>query len=197
MHLSISPERLSSEPWTCFPCPGAWPSLATRYAEAPPWAVRAVNNLYPNKRRTPLSEWKRTHKQNFYGCYCRECHKVAGFSQAQLWLPGKWKLFRVLTHLKRPWCWKRLKAGGEGDDRGWAGWMASPTQWTWVWVNSGSWWWTGRPGVLQSMGSQRAEHDWATEMNWTDWMQGCKLTWNVPEWTPKSFCIFPEYYFLN
>ena len=60
-----------------------------------------------------------------------------------------------LTHLKRPWCWERLKAGGEGDDRGWDGWMASPTQWTGVRVNSGSWWWTGRPGVLQSMGSQR------------------------------------------
>ena len=66
--------------------------------------------------------------------------------------------------LKRPRCWERLKAG-EGDDRGWDGWMASLTQWTWVWVNSGSWWWTGRPGVLQSMGSQRVRHDWATELN--------------------------------
>ena len=60
---------------------------------------------------------------------------------------------------KRPWCWERLKAGGEGDDRGWDGWMASPTQQTWVWVNSGSRWWTGRPGVLQSMGSQRVGHE--------------------------------------
>ena len=57
-------------------------------------------------------------------------------------------------------------AGGEEDDRGWDGWMASPTQWTWVWVNSGSWWWTGRPGVLQFMGSERVRHDGATEMNW-------------------------------
>ena len=73
-----------------------------------------------------------------------------------------------LTHLKRPWGWERLRAGGEGDDRGWDGWMASPTQWTWVWVDSGSWWWTGRPGVLQSTGSQRVRHDWATELNWTD-----------------------------
>ena len=56
---------------------------------------------------------------------------------------------------------------GEGDGRGWDGWMASPTQWTWVWVNSGSWWWTGRPGMLQSMGSQRVGHDWTTELNWT------------------------------
>ena len=75
-----------------------------------------------------------------------------------------------LTHLKRPWCWARLRAGGEGDDRGWDGWMASPTQWTWVWVDSGSWWWTGRPGVLWFMGLQRVGYDWATELNWTEWI---------------------------
>ena len=69
-------------------------------------------------------------------------------------------------HLKRPWCWERLKAGGQGGDRGWDGWMASPTQWAWVWVSSGNWWWTGRPGVLQSMGSQRVRHDWMMELNW-------------------------------
>ena len=74
--------------------------------------------------------------------------------------------YKELTHLKRPWCWERLKAGGEGDDRGWDGWMASPTQWTWVWVNFGSWWWTRRPGVLRFMGSQRVGHDWVTELNW-------------------------------
>ena len=70
-----------------------------------------------------------------------------------------------MTHLKRPWCWERLDAGGEGDDRGWDGWMASLTQWTWVWVNTGCWWWTGRPGVLWFMGSQRVRHDWATELS--------------------------------
>ena len=70
-----------------------------------------------------------------------------------------------LTHWKRPWCWERLKAGREGDDRGWDGWMASLTQCTRVWVSSGSWWWTGRPGVLQFMGSQRVGHDWPTELN--------------------------------
>ena len=72
-----------------------------------------------------------------------------------------------LTHWKRPWCWERLRAGGEGGDRGWDGWMASLTRWTWVWVNSGSWWWTRRPGVLQSMGSKRVGHDWVTELNWS------------------------------
>ena len=66
------------------------------------------------------------------------------------------------THWKRPWYWERLKAG-EGEDRGWDGWMASPTQWTWVWANSGRWWRTGKPSVLQSMGSQRVRHDWVTE----------------------------------
>ena len=73
-----------------------------------------------------------------------------------------------LTHLKRPWSWERLKAGGEGENRGWYGWMASPTQWTWVWVNSGSWWWTGRPGMLRFMGLQRVRHDWVTKLNWTE-----------------------------
>ena len=72
--------------------------------------------------------------------------------------------WKELIHLKRPWCWDRLKGGGEGDDRGWDGGMASLTPWTWVWVNSGSWWWTGRPGVLQSIGSQRVRYNWATEL---------------------------------
>ena len=81
-----------------------------------------------------------------------------------------------LIHLKRPWCWKRLKANGEeeinlknkkenGDNRGWEGWVASPMWWTWVWVSSESWWWTGKPGALQSMGSQRVGHHWVTELN--------------------------------
>ena len=71
-----------------------------------------------------------------------------------------------LTHWKRPWCWERLKAGGEGDGRGWDGWMASATQWTWVWASSGRWWWTGKPGVLQSMGCQRVWYNWVTKLNW-------------------------------
>ena len=77
-------------------------------------------------------------------------------------------LMQELTHWKRPWCWEGLGAGGEGDDRGWDDWMASPTRCTWVWVNSGSWWWPWRPGVLQFMGLQRIRHDWATELNWTE-----------------------------
>ena len=71
-----------------------------------------------------------------------------------------------LTHWKRPWCWEGLGAGGEGDNRGWDGWMPSLTRRTWVWLNSGSCWWTGRPGMLRFIGSQRVRHDWATELNW-------------------------------
>ena len=74
-----------------------------------------------------------------------------------------------LTNWKSPWCWERLKAGGEGDDRGGDGWMALLTWWPWVWASSGSWWWTGKPSVLQSMELQRDGHDWETELNWTEW----------------------------
>ena len=73
-----------------------------------------------------------------------------------------------LTHWKRPWCWERLKAGGQGDNRGWDGWMASPTRWEWVCTSSSSWWRTAKPGMLQSMGLQRVRHDWVNELNWTD-----------------------------
>ena len=80
-----------------------------------------------------------------------------------LWPPdGK----EELTHLKRPWCWERLRAGGEGDNRGWDVWVASLTQWTLIWVDSRSWWWTGRPGVLQSMRLQRVRNNWVTKLNW-------------------------------
>ena len=79
---------------------------------------------------------------------------------------------------KKPWCWERWKGVGEGDDRGWDGWMASPTQWTWVWVNCRSRWWTRKPGVLQSMGSQRVRHNWLTKLNCTElvtpWTAECQ-----------------------
>ena len=93
-----------------------------------------------------------------------------GRTDAEAETPVPWPPHAELTHWKLinpSWCWEGLGAGGEGDDSGWDGWMASPTQWMWVWVNSGSWWWTGRPGVLQSMGLQRVGHDWA-ELNWTE-----------------------------
>ena len=79
---------------------------------------------------------------------------------------------------KSPWCWEGLGAGGEGDERGWDVWMASPTQWTWVWVNSRSWWWTGRPGVLRFMGWQRVET--------TEWLNWTKLNPLYPPWVKKK-----------
>ena len=110
----------------------------------------------------------------------RSNQSILGEISPEYWNIGYWKDWcwswnsnisatwcKELTHWERPWCWERLKAGGEGDDRGWDGWMASPTQWTWVWASSRSWWRTGSPGMLQSMGSQRVRHNWATELNWT------------------------------
>ena len=81
------------------------------------------------------------------------------------------------------WCWERLKAGGERDNRGWVGWMASPTQWTWLWVSSGNCWWTEEPGMLQSMGWQRVGHNWAIELNWNEWnRRDGGRTQHVKEW---------------
>ena len=102
----------------------------------------------PSKRRSVLAvhwkDWCCSWNSNTLASWCEE-----------------------LTLLKRPWCWERLRAGGEGDDKGWDGFMASPTQWTWVWVDSGSWWWTGRPGVLQSMEFPRVRHNWVTKLKWS------------------------------
>ena len=106
--------------------------------------------------KTRKSEWKSVlniHWKDWWGSW--NSNTLATWSEE-------------LIHWKRPSCWERLKAGGEGDDRGWDGWVASPTRWTWVWVSSGSSWWTGKPGVLQSMGSQRVGHNWATELS--DWL---------------------------
>ena len=100
----------------------------------------------PSKRKAVLG----VHCKNW--CWCWNSNTLATSCEE-------------LAHWKRPWCWEGLGAGEE-DDRGWDGWMASLTRCTWIWVTSGSWWWTGRPGVLWFMGSQRVGHDWATEVNW-------------------------------
>ena len=100
------------------------------------------------------------------------------YSLEELMLKMKLQYFEHLmqraTHWKRPCCWERLRAGGEWDDRGWDGWMASLTQWTWVWVSSGIWWWTGRPGVLQSVRSQ--SQTWLSD--WTDW-KASNVRWHL------------------
>ena len=90
-----------------------------------------------------------------------------------------------LTHWKRLWCWEGLGAGGERDDRGWDGWMASPTLWTRVWVNSGNCWWIGRPGMLQFMGSQGVGHNWATELKWTELKSSLK--YRMSSFFPLNF----------
>ena len=91
-----------------------------------------------------------------------------GRNDAKAEAPVLWTAHAKSWLIGKDWCWEGLGAKGEEDDWGWDGWMASRTRWTWVWVNSRSWWWTGRPGMLWCMGSQRVGHDWATELNWTD-----------------------------
>ena len=141
-----------------------------------PWTARRSNQsiLKEISPEYSLKDWRGSWNFNPSATWCEE-----------------------LSHLKRPWCWERLKEGGKGDDRGWNGWMASPTTWTWVWVSSGSWWWTGRPGVLQSIGSQIVLYDWANELNWTkrtviygDYHNNLMLFKNVICCSPLFLCIF-------
>ena len=121
------------------------------------WCWRRLLRVLPSTvRRSNQSILKETNHEYWKdGCWSRNSNTLATWCEE-------------LTPWQRPWFWERLKAGGEGNDRGWDGWMASPTQWTWVWARSGYWWCTGKPGMLQSMGSQRVGHNWATELNWTD-----------------------------
>ena len=100
-----------------------------------------------------------------------------GRADAEAETPIFWPPDAKNWHLIKPWCWERLRAGGEGDETGWNGWMASLTQWPWLWVDSGIWWWTGRPGMLQSMGlqSQTWLSNW-TELNW--WLLTNVVVWN-------------------
>ena len=97
-----------------------------------------------------------------------KCWVFIGRTDAEAEAPVLWPHDAMSWLIGIDWCLEGLGAGGEGDDRGWDGWMASLTRWAWVWVNSGNWWWTGRSGVLRLMRSQRVGHDWATELNWTE-----------------------------
>ena len=111
------------------------------------WRWKSIQIIVPENKQWIFSSGKREEK----GCF----------------LKGSGRIYRykIKTIIKYESSWERLGAG-EGDNRGWDGWMASLTRWTWVWVNSGSWWWTGRPGVLWFMRSQRVRHDWTIELNW-------------------------------
>ena len=126
----------------------SWTVVLEKTLESP-LDCKEIQPVHPKRRSVLSVHWKDW-------CWSWNSHTLATWCEE-------------LTHFKRPWCWERSRAGGEGDDRGWDGWMAPLTQWAWVWVNSGSWWWTGRPGVLRFMGSQRVGHDWATELNWLWW----------------------------
>ena len=112
---------------------------------------------------------------------CKEIQPVHwdffGRNDAKAETPVLWPPHTKSWLIGKDWCWEGLGAGGEGDDRGWDGWMASPTRWTWVWVNSGSWWWTGRPGVLQFMGSQS---DTTERLNWTELTLEMQIGWKKP-----------------
>ena len=145
--------------------------------------------------------WESVHKQSWLkNCFCncgdRESWQSLGM-RVQSWVfigrtdvevetPNTLATWcKELTHLKRPLCWERLREGEEGDDRGWDGWMASPTQ-TWVWVNSGSWWCKGRPCMLRFMGSQGVRHNWAIELN-------CWIIVNAREFQKNIYFCFIDY----
>ena len=107
-----------------------------------------------------------------------------------LWPPDA-KNWHHWQHWKRPWCWERLKAG-EGDNKGWDSWMASPTRWTWVWASSGSWWWTGKPGVLLFTGSQKFRHDWVTELTTYLLNSIIQLSLTISILRAVSLVLFPD-----
>ena len=134
----------------------SWESLGLQRDQISPYWRKSVLNIH-------WKDWCWSWNSNTLATWCEE-----------------------LTHWKRPWGWERLKAEREGDDRRWDGWMASPTQWTWVWVSPGSWWCTGKPGMLQFMGSQRVGHNWETELSWFRIYSGhISLTqgkWNWVHW---------------
>ena len=141
--------------WSCMDVRvGLWRKLSAKELMLLNCGVKEVSWESLGLQGDPTSQSSRKLVLNIHWKYwCWSCNTLATWC-------------KELTHWKRPWCWERLKAGGEGDDRGWDGWMASPTQRTWVWVSSRSWWWTGKPGVLRSKGLQRIRHDWVTELNW-------------------------------
>ena len=145
--------KLSAKHW-CF-----WTLVLEETLESP---------LDGKRDPTSLSEWKSVMNINWKDwCW--------GWNSNTL---TTW--WEELTHLKRPWCWEWLKAGGEGDDRGWDGWISTLTHWIWVWVNSRSLWWTGNPGILQSMGLQWVGHNGVTELNWTE------LNWEINSMIPYT-----------
>ena len=139
------------------------------------------NYCFDEEKKKDLSVSENTNQPDTYSSFLYEYvfHFLQVKTRAEdTWIKGKVSQDKELTHWKRPWCWEGLRAGGEGDDRGWDGWMASLTRCTWVWVNSGSWWSTGRPGVLVVHGVAKCQ-TWLS--NWTqlDWYKYSLPTWWV------------------
>ena len=123
-----------------------WTVVLEKTLESP-LDCKKIQPIYP-KRKSVLNfhwkDWCWSWNSNTLATWCKE-----------------------LTHLKRPWCWEDWRQEEKGMT-GWDGWMASLTRWTWVWINSGCWWWTGSPGMLQSVGSERVRHYWVTKPTWTE-----------------------------
>ena len=163
------------------------------------WLITAISIVFDSSPPTSLSIWSWTSLCSVLNIHWKDWCWSWNSNTLATW-------YKQLTHLKRPWCWERLRAGGKGHNRGWDGWLAAPTRWTRVWVDSRSWWWTGRPGVLRFMGLQRVRHDWATERhgwflhflltrgeaslpslwNWAD-LESCFHQQNVVEVMPCKF----------
>ena len=155
-------------------------NCCAREGSRAPWTERRSNQLIL-KEINPKYSWKDW-------CWSWSSNTLAAWCEE-------------LTHRKGPWCWGKLRTGEERDDRGWDGWMASPTQWTWVWANSGRQWRTGKPDVLQSVELQRVGHDWVTEQQWC-LLSSClwlflrsalfPKTLTVLRSTGQAFCIKPH-----
>ena len=156
---------VTSTPWMCWQFPTWWEvGLEMEWLEP----ESGVNQKFSFAQWQSLSyesplDWKEVKPVNPKG---NKSWIFIGRTDTEAPILCKATWCKELTQ-KRPWCWERLQAGGEGDDRRWDGWMASPTWWTSVWASSRSSWWTGKPGMLQSMGLWRVGHDWATELNWS------------------------------
>ena len=145
-------ESWEQKKWSCGVGEDSWESLGQQEDPTSPSSRKSILNIH-------WKDWCWSWNSKTLATWCEE-----------------------LTHLKRPWCWERLKAGREGDDRGWDCWMASSTQWTWVWVKSRSWQWTGKLGMLQSMGSQRVGYDWATEQKKILCLCGVEMVSQAHQW---------------
>ena len=164
----------SLEPWEQSEWSSTFPTLSHSFSASVRWHGKVIilfwstSLPFKNMCQNTLQMYERLHYETIIsqGKTTKNWEELRIELRSPISLESQNRSF--VPYWKRPWCWEGLGAGGEGDDREWDGWMASPTPWAWVWVIFGSWWWTGRPGVLRFMGSQRVGHDWATELNWTE-----------------------------